>query len=119
MAGLNFTNYGPPAYITASVAPIFTNPGATKTYINAILLHNTDDAGAHAVTLYEVPNSAGSVGTFAASQRFFKRNLQAGETRIIEFKGSGLAQENLNDTIQAIADVTNVVTAKILQYNYA
>jgi hypothetical protein len=119
MAALQYTNLGVPAFITGAVAPIYTNPGSTSTYLRGFIFHNTDTVS-RTITVYEVPNSAGGVGTFAASEEFFKYTLQAGETIVFEITaGPGLTLTALNDTIQAICDVTNKVTAKCLGAIYA
>lgn len=119
MAALQYTNLGPPAFITAAVAAIYTNPGSTSTYIRGIIFHNTDTA-VRTITVYEVPNSGGVVGTYAASEEFFKYALQPGETIVFEITaGPGITLTALNDTIQAICDVTNKVTAKFIGAIYA
>jgi len=113
MASNQYINLGAPAWITGSVAAIYTNPSSTTTYIRAIRYHNTDTV-AHKITVYEVPNNAGAVGTYAANEEMFSYTLQPGELIADEICGPGLTLTGVNDTIQAICDTASKVTVKFI-----
>ena len=118
MASLLYPSLGPPAYAPDSVGAVYTNPAATVSYLNAILVHNTDTV-VRTITIYEVPNNGGAVGGMVPQEEFLKYVLQPGATEIFEIKGPGLPLESLNDTIQAIADLASKVTIKFFGYKYA
>jgi hypothetical protein len=118
MSVLLYPNLGPPAYVPDSVGAVYTNPAATTTYLNAILVHNTDTA-VRTIIIYEVPHNGGAVGGMAPQEEFLKYALQPGATEVFEIKGHGMTLEDENDTVQAIADAASKVTIKFFGYKYA
>lgn len=64
---------------------IYTNPSNTKSYIKGFVLHNAGVSSSFC-RLYQVPNSAGSVGTASSNNQFFSQFINAGETTFIEYQ---------------------------------
>jgi|WetSurSiteA1Bulk_404760.scaffolds.fasta_scaffold08911_4 hypothetical protein len=82
-----------------------TNPSTTTTYIRMIVVHNVNST-TETVSLYNVPDSGGSVGTASdTTNRFYKEDLPAGATRILEFQAPGIVLIDTNDTIQGVCSV--------------
>lgn len=100
--------------IASSAGALITNPASTKTWIRGIVLHNTSASTAITVTLFNVPDSTGSVGTAAASNQFFTKELAIGETVYIDFPGPGIVLEDTNDTIQGEDGVGSTVTVMFM-----
>lgn len=98
--------------LSDSTASIYTNPAATKTYVRGLVLHNTNSSSEE-IVLYNVPDSAGSVGTAAAGNQFFKRELAAGESVFIDLEYPIVLTDE-NDSLQAVADTASVVTVQVL-----
>jgi len=98
------------AEIASSAGALITNAASVKTWIRGITLHN-HTAGAIDVTLYNVPDSGGSVGTAATGNQFFKKSLAADETHYIDLPGPGIVLSDTNDTIQGLASSATSVTA--------
>lgn len=101
------------ALLSASAAAVVTNATAHTTYINTIILHNTDTVDRY-VQLWLVKNSGGSVGTAIDGNEIYYVVLTSKQTVTIELPGStALSLEANNDTLQAAADVTNKVTITV------
>ena len=96
------------AYIASSAGSIYSNPSSTKTFVRGLMLHNTNTS-AETVQIYVVPDSTGSVGTAAASNRVFKFSLPADDTLLIEFPYSVVLTDT-NDSIQAVTTTPSKVT---------
>ena len=77
---------------------IYTNPASTKTYIKGFVLHNAGVSSAFC-RLYDVPNSAGSVGTASSNNQFFSQYINAGETTFLEYPYP-LTRTGTNDSIR-------------------
>jgi hypothetical protein len=91
---------------TGASASFYANPASTKTYVGSIILHNS--AGAERiVTLNNVPDSAGSLGTPAATNQNFKVTLATLETLILEPKYPFVLTDT-NDAFFGLADGSGV-----------
>lgn len=73
-----------PQQLDDTAAAIYANPASTKTYIKLLWLYNTN-ATPETVTIYYVPDSAGSLGT-AGDQR---NNQEAGRIATVRGVCSG------------------------------
>jgi len=98
--------------IANSVGAVFTNPASQITYIRNIILHNANTA-TEVVTLWNVPDNGGAVGTAGDTNRFFKKVMAVDETVVLEFPAPGIVLENKNDTIQADCDTASKVTIQM------
>lgn len=104
------------AFLPAAAAAQVTNASGVKTRVQLIVLHNTDSS-ARVVTVYNVPDSGGSVGTAAAANQMIYVSINPGETVIFDFGKPGLVLIDQNDTIQALADVANKVTIQVYGFD--
>ena len=100
------------AYIAGSAAAVVTNGAGAKTYIRCIVLHNTHTSGL-ATTLYNVPDSAGSVGTASAANQFYKETIAPDGIVILEFPTPGIVLSDTNDTLQAVCGTADKVTIQV------
>jgi len=100
------------AQVAGSAAAVYTNASATTTYVVSVILHNTNTT-TETVELWNVPDSTGSVGTAADANKFWKDDLAANETVIIDLGKLGLILEDENDTIQAATTTASKVTIQI------
>ncbi len=99
--------------IASSAASVYTNPSSTTSYVRSIILHNTNSS-AEVVVMYNVPDSAGSEGTAATANQFYKASVAADSTVLVEFATPGLVLSDTNDTIQASTTTANKVTIQIM-----
>ena len=84
---------------------IVANPAGKTTYIRSIIIHNVNTT-AETITLYLVPDNATSEGEDSeTTNRFYKEDLPAGSTRILEFPIPGLVLTDENDTLQGACTV--------------
>jgi hypothetical protein len=110
----NYAKLAEAELLDSSGVTIFTNPVSTTTYIRSIILHNVNTI-VETVSLYNVPDSTGSAGTLSdTTNRIYKEELEAGDTRILEFPTPGLVLTDANDTIQGLCTVNN----KVIVYMY-
>ncbi len=63
--------------------------------------------------MYNVPDSTGSVGTAGITNQFYKQEVAADSTVILEFAVPGIMLEDTNDTIQASTTTASKVTIQI------
>lgn len=98
-------------YIAISAGSIYANPASTKTYIRSLLLFNGNTT-AETVKLYNVPDSAGSLGTAGAANQFLELSVGAKETVELPFQYP-LVLTDTNDSIQAVTDTASKVTVQI------
>lgn len=96
----------------STASSVLANPSGKTSYIRLIIIHNTNTS-TETVELYCVPDSSGSVGTAGDSNKFFKKDLQANETYIIELAVPGIVLEDTNDTIQGKSTTAGEVTIQI------
>jgi len=94
------------AVATGASASVYANPASTKTYVATIVLHNTSGS-TKVVTLNNVPDSGGSLGTPAAGNQNFKISLATLETVILEPKYPWVLTDT-NDAIFGLADGSGV-----------
>ena len=94
------------AVATGSPASFYANPASTKTYVGSLVLHNTSGSD-KVVTLNNVPDSAGSLGTPSTSNQNFNVTLAANETLIIEPKYPFVLTDE-NDALFGLADGSGV-----------
>jgi len=98
--------------IAVSAASVYANPADTKSYVRQLILHNGNTTNED-VILYNVPDNAAAVGTAGATNIFYKENMAANDTTILDFGAPGIILEDTNDTIQAVTDTASKVTIQI------
>jgi len=94
------------AVATGASASVYANPSSTKTYIGCIHLHNSN-ASSRVVTLNNVPDSGGSLGTPATTNQNFKVTLVTNESLLLEPKYPWVLTDT-NDAIFGLADGSGV-----------
>jgi len=99
------------AYVGSSAGSIYTNPSSTSTLVVGLTLHNTNTT-AETVNVYAVPNSSGSLGTAATSNRVLSVALAPNDTLIFEFP-YGHMMTGTNDSIQASTTTASKVTVLV------
>jgi hypothetical protein len=99
-------------YVASTAGAIYTNPASTKTYIKSFVLFN-GNTSAETVKLYNVPDSAGSVGTAGVGNQFAELVLGVGETLMFDLPYP-ITVIDENDTIQAVTTTASKVTVQIL-----
>jgi len=113
MATYDFKMLTWPVWVTDSYAAYSTQSGAGKTQIHNIILHNTDTV-TRTVSVHLIQNNAGSVGTPTTENRIGQFVLPANDTALWGLQGAAaLVLDANNDTLQAIADVTEKVTIAV------
>lgn len=95
--------------IPSTAGSLYSNPASTKTFISGITVHNTNTT-AETVQFYCVPDSAGSVGTAALTNRFWRVVLAADETAVYEAPSDGIVLSDVNDSVQAVTTTASKVT---------
>jgi hypothetical protein len=98
--------------VSASTNTLVTNTAPGKKYIRNIILHNTHTSDV-VVSLFNVPNSGGVVGTSSTANQFLKATLPADDTVMIEVPAPGIMLVDDFDTIQGYADIASKVTAQM------
>jgi hypothetical protein len=98
--------------LPSSTGSVFANPSTQKSYVRLIVLHNANTTEETA-ELWEVPDSTGSVGTAADTNKFYKGALAAGATVMLEFAAPGLILIDTNESIQGKATTASKVTIEI------
>lgn len=98
--------------LASTTGSIYSNPASTTTFVKGIEFYNSNSTS-EVVELYNVPDSGGSVGTAAATNRKLKRTLAPDETFIYEWPGDGLVLADTNDSIQAKSTTASVVTVDL------
>ena len=102
-----------PEWVTDAYAVYTLQSGSGKTQIHNIILHNTDTVS-RTVSIHLVENATGAVGTPATENRVGQFVIDANDTALWDFAGSAaLVLDSDNDTLQAIADVTDKVTITV------
>ena len=111
---LSKTSLSPIISITGiATVGIYTNPAVTKSYIKGFVIHNAGISSAFC-RLYDVANSAGSVGTASSNNQFFSQFINAGETTFLEYPYP-LTLVNTNDSIRFYNSTANqVINIQIL-----
>jgi hypothetical protein len=99
------------AYVASSAGSIYSNPSSTKTYIRSMTLFNANTTS-ETVKLYNVPDSAGSVGTAGATNQFAELLLSPKETLIIEWEYP-IVLKDTNDSLQASTTTASKVTVML------
>jgi len=99
-------------YIAAAAGSIYSNAAATKTYIRGLILHNGNTTS-ETVTVHNVPDSSGSLGTAGVSNKFLKVALAADETLFVDLTYP-IALTDTNDSIQAVTTTASKVTVQVL-----
>jgi hypothetical protein len=98
--------------LASTTGSIYSNPASTTTFVKGVEFYNSA-ATAEVVELYHVPDSGGSLGTAAATNRKLKISLAADETYIHEWPGDGLVLVDTNDSLQAKSTTASVVTVDL------
>lgn len=97
--------------VATDAVTLVANPSGKTTYIRSIILHNINTT-TETVTLYIVPDSGASEGADSdTTNRFYKEDLLAGATRIIEFPIPGIVLTDENDTLQGACTTHEKVLA--------
>jgi hypothetical protein len=111
---LQHGSLGPTAYINGggTVAPVYTNPAATKTYIRGIWLFNANIT-TELVKTYVVPAVGGTVASAGTINQIVELGVASKESVSIEFPGPGFVLPNQNDSIQASTTTASVVTISL------
>lgn len=109
---LNRTKLSDIQYIASSAGSLYANPASAKTYIRGFIIYNGNTT-AEAVKLYNVPDSAASLGTAGVSNLFYSQSIAADETVIIEFPHPIVLTDE-NDSIQGVTTTASKVTFQIL-----
>jgi hypothetical protein len=65
--------------LSNSAGSVYANPASTTTYIRGFTLHNKNTS-TETVTLYNVPDSSGSLGTAGTGNQFLEYSMAAKET---------------------------------------
>ena len=107
-----YSQLTPITTIPSSAGAVYTNPSAKTTYVRTIVIHNTNTS-AETVTLYNVPDDTGAVGTAGVTNQFYKQELAADSTVLLEFAVPGIMLVDTNDTIQSSTTTANKVTIQI------
>tara|TARA_R110000822_G_scaffold129122_2_gene265098 strand:- start:501 stop:851 length:351 start_codon:yes stop_codon:yes gene_type:complete len=107
-----YSQLTPITTIANSAGVAYTNPASKTTYVRTIVIHNTHTS-AETVTLYNVPDSTGSVGTAGVTNQFYKQEVAADSTVLLEFAVPGIMLTDTNDTLQASTTTVNKVTIQI------
>ena len=102
-------------YIASTAGSVYTNPAATTTYVKTLLIHNTNTT-TEAIVINRVPNSGGSLGTAAASNRMYNFNLVANDTIELKFEGPGQILTAQNDAIFAVTTTASKVTITVMGF---
>ena len=100
--------------IDSTSSEVFVNNPVKKSYVRNIILFNGDSTAVVNVKLYKVKNVAGVVDTVDPSNQMYDADLNPGDRVSIEYPIPGSILDELNDSIQAVADVSNVVTIEII-----
>ena len=107
-----YTSLGAVQYVASSAGSLYDNAASTTTYIKGVLLHN-----AHTTTetfsLYDVPNSGGSLGTAGATNLIIKETLAPDQTKLFEFPGTGIVLTAQHDSLQGNTTTASKVTCKL------
>jgi hypothetical protein len=99
-------------YVASTAGAIYTNPASTKSYIKSFILYNSG-ATSELVKLYNVPDSAGSVGTAGVGNQFAEVNILSKETFMLDLPYP-ITIIDTNDTIQAETTTGSQVTVQLL-----
>lgn len=99
-------------YIGTTAASIYSNPASTKSFVRGLVLFNGNTM-TETVKLYNVPDSAGAVGTAGAGNQFAELALAAKETLMLEFPYS-VVLTDANDSLQASTTTASKVTVQVL-----
>lgn len=95
-------------WVTNAAAAVITNPAATRTYVQQIILHNTHTAAIE-VQIWIVPDAGGAVGVAADQNKKYHLSIAADDTVTFDFGKPGIVLTDTNDTIQMQAGTTNLV----------
>lgn len=95
--------------LPSSAGASYTNPASTITYIRQIIIHNSNTTSEQ-VSLWNVPDSGGSLGTSGDTNRFYRQTLVPNETVFIDFAGPGLILVQQNDAIFGLTTTASKVT---------
>jgi hypothetical protein len=99
-------------YVPSSVGSIYANAAAGKSFIAGFVLFNNHTSSV-TVSLHNVPDSGGSLGTAGNGNKFHEITLATKETSILEFDYPVVLIDT-NDSIQASATVASQVTIQVL-----
>jgi hypothetical protein len=105
---LQYSGLGNCQSVGATPASVCTNPSGGKTYLRGLVIHNTSSS-AVVFKFYVVPNSSGSLGSAATSNRIANVTIPANETVNWEFPSPGIALIGPNDALFAEAGTAGVI----------
>jgi hypothetical protein len=95
--------------VPSTAGSVYANPASTKTYIGGITLHNTSTTDEF-VEVFCVPDSGGTLGTAALTNRFIAVTMAANDMIAFALPGDGIVLEDENDSIQARTTTASKVT---------
>lgn len=97
--------------LPSTAGVLYANPASTKTFIGNVILHNTNTTREF-VELFNVPDSGGSTGTAALTNRFIATWLDPDATVQFPFEGDGIPLSDTNDSIQGRSTTSTKVTVQ-------
>jgi hypothetical protein len=107
-----FTRLTDIQYVANTAGAIYTNAASTTSYIKSFVLYN-NNTSTETVKLYNVPDSAASVGTAGDANQFAEIALAAKETLMFDLPYP-ITIIDENDTIQAVTTTASKVTVQVL-----
>lgn len=109
---IQHTRLADPQQLDDSAAAIYTNPANKRTFVKLLWLYNTNSTP-ELVTIYYVPDSAGTVGTAGDTGEMFSYTLAGKTAFVVPIEGNGWILEDENDTVQAVSTTANKVNVLV------
>lgn len=98
-------------YVPAAAGSLYANAASQKTFIRGITLFNGNTT-VETVKLYNVPDSAGALGTAGIGNQFVEYLLAAKETLILEW-AYPIELTDTNDSLQGVTTTVSKVTVML------
>jgi len=102
----------PIAFVPIANTVMVQNVAATKTLVQGIFLHNSHTA-AVTITLWNVPESGGALGTPGNVNRMYNFAIDPDDTVALDLGKPGWVFEDEYDAVFAVADTASAVTIEI------
>ena len=99
--------------IADSAGSLYANPISKKSFITGIIIHNTNTT-AETVILYNVPDSAASLGAAAVTNQIFKKDIEPDDTIEWDLPKPGIILEDQNDSLQGTTTTASKVTITLM-----
>ncbi len=97
-----------PQQLPSTAGSLLANPASTKTFLRGFILYNSNTT-TETVDIHVVPDSGGSLGSAAASNRICRLTLATNETLIVEFPFP-IVLIDTNDAIFGVTTTASKVT---------